>query len=378
MIGDGMGFAEVQAAHIYRGNKNLSFENFEAHGSVTTNNFSNQLTDSAAAATAMATGVKVNNRVISLSIPGNAAPIKTILEMARDAQKSTGVVTTTAFTDATPAGFASHAKSRREKRVIANEMLLKVRPNIVFGAGGNSQDILAAIKGDYMTIENRSDLRRTERRLNRNHFQCKRVATCPRFFGGFGVHPFAKHFFSSEKDSAFPMVYKNEDYIQSNDLPSLADMTRTALAALEKNENGFFLMVEGGLIDWIGHMNRRFGDKMKALEASAFETEAFQDAVAVVKAFAEKNPDTLIIVTADHETGGLELDLKNTTCLGEDRCIAQHSWNSPMYQSGNETYARHTDTPIPVYAQGPGAQSFKGRMDNIDFLPKILDAGFLK
>lgn len=379
LIGDGMGPNQVKAANIYRGNKNLSFENFPSQGTATTNNYKDELTDSAAAATAMATGQKVYNQVLSINIPGNGRPIKTILEMAKDAGKSTGVVTTTSFADATPAGFAAHAEKRRHKSIIVDSILKNTQPNIVFGASENLQtDHVIAENNHFNILSSKTDLKQMDENLSAGMFKCTRHR-CPKFFAGFGHHHFAKDIFSQDKDQAFPMVYKNKDYFRTHDLPKLSEMTKTALSALEKNPKGFFLMIEGGLIDWIGHMNKKFSSGKQALEASNLEVIELHEAVDVVDKWMKEHPDTLVIVTADHETGGLELDLDATKCMHDNalKCVAAQNWTSPQYKHKKDWLAKHTDTPVPVYAKGPGSELFSGKQDNIDFVPKILQAGFL-
>lgn len=379
IIGDGMGPNQVRAANIYRGNQNLSFENFPVHGTSSTNNYKDKLTDSAAAATAMATGKKVYNSVVSLNLPGDGSPIKTILEMAKDTGKSTGILTTTSFADATPAGFAAHAKKRKHKSVIVNSILKDSQPNIVFGASENiATDHLMAQNNHYRLLKSKTDLNRLDRELAAGMFRCTRHR-CPRFFAGFGHHHFAKNIFSRDKDQAFPMAYENKAYIESHDLPKLKDMTKTALAVLEKNSKGFFLMIEGGLIDWIGHANRMFEDGDQALEASNQEVIELHNAVEVVDEWLKEHPDTLVIVTSDHETGGLELDAGATVCAAEGslNCVVKQSWTSPQYKHKEDWLAKHTDTPVPVYAKGPGSELFSGEQDNTDFVPKILQAGFL-
>ena len=136
-----------------------------------------------------------------------------------------------------------------------------------------------------------------------------------------------------------------------SDLPSLSEMTATALRILDNNGRGFFLMVEGGKIDWAGHEN--------SLVRNIGETIEFAEAVEeTLKWLGERN-DTLIVVTADHETGGLKI-LKNN---GKGK-LPEASWST----------TKHTGVKVPVFAQGPGAEAFTGPMDNTDVFHKIMSA----
>ncbi len=134
-IGDGMGFAQVEAAGMFATGRpgTLSFETFPFRGSVRTGNAVGEVTDSAAAATAMATGVKVGNGVISMALPGNGAPLETALERFKASGKSTGLVTTTIITHATPAAFGAHEPSRNNYSGIADDYLNDSRPNVLLG-----------------------------------------------------------------------------------------------------------------------------------------------------------------------------------------------------------------------------------------------------
>ena len=136
-IGDGMGPEQVKAASHYAGGP-LSFERLPYHGRAMTWPASNPLdvTDSAAAATAMATGMKVSNGVLSVAIPGDGRPLPTILEQFKQMGRSTGLVTTTYITHATPAAFAAHVASRDKHDLIAQDYLQRTRPDVMLGGGG--------------------------------------------------------------------------------------------------------------------------------------------------------------------------------------------------------------------------------------------------
>ena len=137
-IGDGMGAGQIKAAGMYGtgAEGTLSFEVFPYKGSISTVNAEGGVTDSAAAATAMATGTKVSNGVLGVALPGDGMPLETVLEVVKKQGKRTGLVTTTSITHATPAAFASHEKSRDEHDAIAAAYLNESRPDILFGGGG--------------------------------------------------------------------------------------------------------------------------------------------------------------------------------------------------------------------------------------------------
>ena len=135
LIGDGMGFEQVKAAGMFAKGKpgTLFFESFKSKGEVTTHSANADVSDSAATATAMATGRKVNNGVISVALPGDRRPFSTVLEHFKSEGKSTGLVTTAYLTHATPAAFGAHAESRNDYQKIARDYLNASRPNVLFG-----------------------------------------------------------------------------------------------------------------------------------------------------------------------------------------------------------------------------------------------------
>ena len=268
MIGDGMGFAHVNLARLVEvgQNNSLHIDKFNNNYSVITNNVDDQLTDSAAAATAMATGEKTLNSYLSIDPEDNILP--TILEYAKSLNKSTGVITTTEVVHATPAAFYSHSTSRYDVDTIVN-YLLTSNIDIAMG-GGRSEFNSTAIKyledQGYNILENKSSLEST---------------ISQKLIGLFAP-------------SHFPFVKDRPDTT-----PSLPLMTKISLDKLSKNSNGFFLMIEGGEIDFAGHDNDKVDD--------ALETIEFDQAVAVVQKYVSSHPNTLLIVTADHETGGLKI-----------------------------------------------------------------------
>ena len=314
-IGDGMGFEKVKAAGLYANGEagTLSFEVFPYQGEVTTHSANSSMTDSAAAATALATGFKVNNGVLSTALPGDGRKLYTLLEHFRDEGKSTGLVSTTFITHATPAAFGAHNPERGNLAEIADDYLSYARPNVLFGGGGNGMSIAAAEAANYTVVTDRRGLLTLD------------TENLTRISGQFG-------------DTNLPYEYDGV-----GDLPHLSEMTASALDILARNPIGFFLMIEGGRIDHAGHSND--------IERNVCETIEFSNAVRVVMKWSEGRNDTLILVTADHETGGLKVLESNG--LGN---VPTVTWST----------GGHTETNVPVYGWGPHAGRIAGVMDNTD------------
>lgn len=308
VIGDGMGPEQVKAGALFVGGPgSLSFQNFPAQSKMTTFPDDGGITDSAASATAMATGTKVKNGVISKKIPGDGSDLQTLFEVAASKGWSTGLVTTADVTDATPAAFAAHARNRDERAEIAKQYLTQSKPAVIFGAGKYLSVNDARLAG-YEVIQTRRELQLLGK-------------TKTRVAGLFSK----KEFFDW---SARRLQQKVPDQ------PSLAEMTKGALQILEKNKKGFILLVENELIDEAGHS----GELTERVRTKYLvnEVKELDDAVKVIYNWAKS--DTLIIVTADHETGGLQLLGPSDKSGGVPHC----EWTS----------TGHTDTPVSIYGWG--------------------------
>lgn len=270
MIGDGMGFEHLKLARWVEIGKRNHFliERSSLYLNITTYSANSLITDSAAAATAMATGNKTNNGMLSIS--PLFQPLKTILEFTKELGKSTGIVTTTEITHATPAAFMTHVKSRYNTIEIVRQIVENSRVNILLGGGKDyfsaSQLIQLEATG-YNLLENRSELN--------------------------NVH---------SGDILGLFASKNLPYELNRDkdlIPSLSEMTMKAIEILSQDPEGFFLMVEGGRIDHGGHANNKTN--------VALETIEFQNAVNKAISYSKENSNVLLIMTSDHETGGLEI-----------------------------------------------------------------------
>ena len=304
MIGDGMGKEQVKAGAIHKGS-NLVFQDFEAQTSVGTSSISGT-TDSAAAATAMASGVKTNNGNIGLDKDGNK--VENLVEFSKNRGLKTGVVATQVLPHATPAGFTSHVTSRYSYNTIAVQQIL-LQPDVIMGGGST-----------YFT--GRDEL------LAANNFEVAKTLEDAK---------------NVSADKNLLGIFDN-NYITADEEPKLSEMTELALSRLT-NENGFFAIIEGSDIDSYCHQN----DMEKMLK----ELMVFDDAVAVAKTYVDANPGTLLIVTADHETGGLKVPAGTTKATLTNSLFSSES---------------HTGADVGIYAYGTGADKLcaSEKIENTD------------
>lgn len=303
-IGDGMGAAQRQLAEYYLQAKEddteakLLINKLPQTAINTTHSADTLITDSAAAGTALACGVKTNNGVIA-QLP-DGTDVETLQEAAEAAGMATGVASTTRVTHATPASFISHNIARGDENGIAVDMIDSGVDYLVGGGlrhfvPGGFKDVQADVFGSTI---------KSKRTDDRNLFAEFKQAGYIAEYGAMG----AKQFESYEPKAGDRYVnlfsYSHMPYtidaINSSeyDVPSLADMTKKGIELLSQDEDGFFFMIEGGRIDHACHPN----DAAAAIQ----DTLAFDDAVAQAYDFYLDHPEeTLIVVVGDHETGGL-------------------------------------------------------------------------
>ena len=320
MIGDGMGITQITAGMYRNGNK-LNLEQFKyigLHKSYASNDL---VTDSAAGATAFSCGEKTYNGAIGVDKEGK--PIPTILEEAEDAGLATGLVVTSSITHATPACFYAHEKDRSMMEEIAADL---TRVDVDFFVGGglkyfirrnDERNLLSELANKGYVISNfiDQDFNNISIDFNKN-------------FG---------YFTANEEPLPFS---QGRDY--------LVQASQTAFTYLSgQKEKGFFLMIEGSQIDWGGHANDS--------DYIISEMIDFDNAIGKALEFAKQDGETLIIVTADHETGGYAINPGSTI----DSII-------PAF-----TTDKHTAALIPVFAYGPGAKLFTGIYENTAIYRKM-------
>jgi alkaline phosphatase len=326
LIGDGMGVAHLSALRLQRGS--TQFDRFRVAGFSATSSANRLTTESAAAATALATGYRTNNGYLAVAPDGR--PLRTILEHADSIGMATGLIATSSITHATPAAFYAHIARRDEPERIAEQ------------AAGSSVALLIGGGRDFFLTEGaggrRSDGRDLVQEMQARGFT---YATEP----GRSADTARRLLWLLARDGVDPAGKRPY---------GLADLTRAGLKVLSRGTDGFFLMIEGSQIDWAGH-DKDFPQLLR-------EMEDFDAAVGAALDYSEKNPGTLVVVLADHETGGLTLAGKQADASD---------------LTGNWSLGDHTPVLVPVFAAGPGAAAFGGIHENLEIgrlLFRALDA----
>ncbi len=319
LIGDGMGLSQVSASQFYN-KKTSNFERFPVIGLSKTSSASELITDSAAGATAFASGIKTYNG--ALGVNTDTLAVKTIVEEISKIGISTGIISTSSIVHATPAAFYTHTKKRSMYEDIATQL---VNSDIDFFAGGGIK-----------YFNDRKDKRDLILELEQK---------------GFSVNT------QSLPMNTKPVFNKKQGYLlASNGMPKMLDgrgefltnATKLALESLSSNEEGFFLMIEGSQIDWGGHDNDA--------EYLISELIDFDNTIGIALDFAELDGETLVIVTADHETGGFTLAQDN----------GDYNKIKPVFSTGG-----HSATMVPVFAKGPNAIDFGGIYENTSIYNKM-------
>ncbi len=337
MVPDGMGLADVTAARIYKngpGGAPLNIETLGNIGYQRTYSANSIITDSAAAGSAWACGEKFNNGEICYHTDGKPYN-PSILELAKAEGKATGLVATSTITHATPAVFGAHVKSRNCENEIARQYIEVTGVDVMLGGGvakfnstrpdkcGTSGDFIAeALQKGYPVVYTRAGM---------DSAVANGTVKLLGLFSNSGMTP---------------------EYLRVSGTtePGLPEMTSSALDILEKNRDGFFLMVEGSQVDWANHDNN--------LKYQVGETLAFDEAVRVVLDWINTSPErkehTLLIIVPDHETGGFAVN-------GPDRLLnagesVDVGWTSP----------EHTGVDTLIWSQGPASFALGRAVDNTD------------
>jgi alkaline phosphatase len=316
MIGDGMGLVQVSAAWVAN-HGSLNIDNCSYSGFSRTWCSDKLITDSGAAGTAMATGSKTNYHSISVDTRGE--PLNALTDFAHSAGLSTGIVVTCNLTDATPSVFCANNVDRdREEEIASDYMTSNV--DYIFGAGRekfnkrtDGRDLLDEMK-------------------NKGYQVCTSWAETEKITGG--------RVFSVPSEGQLPFAKERGDIF--------GKAVMHCLGILNQNKKGFFAMFEGSRIDDCGHSNN-----MPALIEEVFD---FDRTIGQVLQWAEKDGNTLVIILADHETGGLTL-LDGNISTGTVK--------------GSFSTTGHSGILVPVYAYGPGAEEFTGIYENTDVFKKI-------
>lgn len=379
-IGDGMGFSHVALTEAYKAQLNgkefgsdpLLFTQFPAMGMATTYSASNPITCSSAAGTALSTGSKTRNGF--LGVTPDSVKLTSISYKLHNAGYKVGVATTVTIDHATPGAFYAASPDRNDYLTVALQL---PKSGFEFFGGGGFQGAKPR-KGDE----------RSAQELNSLIFSAIDSA-------GYSVAYGIEDFKSKRASGAEKVILFQSDSAKVNEiLPyallrdssdlTLKDVVTAAIEVLN-NENGFFMMMEGGKIDWAAHSND--------VANTIYETLDMDEAIAVAYEFYKAHPEeTLIVVTADHETGGVALgrekgyffDLhnileqsKNASALGTN--VEDYMKVTPVKEVSEEsrigwTTHSHTGGAVPVFAVGAGSEAFIGRMDNTDIPKRICAA----
>jgi alkaline phosphatase len=339
MIGDGMGPVQRQAARLTNGRYGLTMESLPISGLVRTSCADPEalVTDSAAAATALATGTKTRNGVIGLDPNGLA--VSSILEIAKTAGKAVGLVTTCQITDATPAAFAAHVPERSDHSEIARQFIEEAGVDVILGGGADWWHPVGMPR--LFPSHPLDDPAATG--LSRHGDLIARARDY-----GYATALLPNDLRNESNRKVLGLLANQELFRQSPegqgdhyDPPMrLAELTSIAIQTLCRHPEGFFLMVEEAAVDRMGHYN----NAPLAIKA----VHELDRAVGVAKRYAQDEAETLLIVTADHECGGF--------CIDGDFMPDEirYTWKT----------TGHTATNVPLNAIGPGADALEGEYEN--------------
>ena len=327
LIGDGMGLSSVSMMQLINNYEPTIFDEAENIALQKTYSADNRVTDSAASGTALASGVKTNNTM--LGIRPDLSHAESLLELAQSKEMATGVVVTTYLQHATPAAFYAHIDSRHKLAEIS-EQLLRSKLDVAIGGG------MAFFEERYGDKEEAQ----------------KAIAEA-----GFAYVSSMEELESADNNTRTLAIVSDKE-VGADSGTYLAKATSKALTMLEaqgkgkRSKRGFVLMVEGSLIDSMGHANDA--------TAQQKEMESFMQAIEVAVEYAHKHPDTLVVVTADHETGGLALISANA-----DFNLAEQGVEFKWSTGG------HSGQMVPIYLYGAAAESINGIMENTELNAKL-------
>ncbi|MEP2935828.1 MAG: alkaline phosphatase [Gilvibacter sp.] len=319
LVGDGMGLSQVSAS-VYFKDAPSNFEQFPVIGLSKTSASAQLITDSAAGATAFASGIKTYNGAVGVA--PDSTHVATIPELLQDRGYVSGVVATSSITHATPACFYAHVPARGMYEKIAEQLTYS---NMQFFAGGGI---------DYFA--RRSDSVNLIETLKTKGFSVDTTSMPSQATAG-------RMAILLGADAIVPQGDGGQSFLQ--------EASMLAIENLSQNQDGFFLMIEGSQIDWGGHSNNA--------DYLISELLDFDKTIGLVLEYAKKNPETLVVVTADHETGGFTLSSDDS----------DYNKIAPSFSTDG-----HSGTMVPVFAFGPGAESFGGMYENTEIFHRIMKA----
>ena len=303
MIGDGMSFNNLEATKLYETDGYLAMETMPVKAKSDIDSYLIPATDSAAGGTALATGMRVWINSVAVYpflpyVPDDISVPVTLCELAKANDMAAGVVTTDKTSGATPSSFSAHTLSRDfEEEISADQLVSGI--DLIWGGASESVNEENTSANGYTYIDSETDMN---------------ALTA-------GSKSFAQFSYDDLKNCT-----------NKNDTPSIEEMTAKAIEILSADEDGFFLMVEGACIDKFSHDNEMDGMTLSAAE--------FDKAVAAALEFAEKDGETLVVVTADHGTGGMQADGKGGYKF---------------------THGSHDITDVPVYVSAEDAGFVSGK-----------------
>lgn len=317
MIGDGMSLMHVYTAWTANRGK-LWLENAQATGLSKTWAVKKLVTDSGSGGTSLATGVKTVYHAVGVDPEGK--PLTSLVDVAKELGKDAGMAVTCRLWDATPCDFCCHNIDRdKEEELVGDYPTSGV--DFVFGGGAQK-------------FTNRKDGRDIFKELQKKGYHVSRTLD---------------DFFAYDKNSRiFAVPYDKDTPLPDERGDLLARASMKGISLMNQNKNGFFMMIEGSQLDDYGHFNQ--------LDLLMKETLDFDQTVGEVMKWAAKDGETLVVVTADHETGGLTLVNGNKDEGRVECCFSSKD---------------HTGAMVPVYAFGPGAENFTGIFENTDVFKKI-------
>nr|WP_223879782.1 alkaline phosphatase [Paenibacillus spiritus] len=367
-VGDGMGTAQRNAIRLATVGENgkLAMDAMPYAGLIHTSSTS-PVTDSAASATAYASGVKTYNGAIGVN--ADKQTVRTIMEIAKAAGKSTGIVTTSQVTDATGAAFGAHVEDRSKQSDIALQLLTQSKPDVMLG-GGEDFWYPAGNPGKFPD-EPAEDPKEKSKGTQGNLVEKAKQLGYTYVSTPDGL--------KQAKGKKLLGLFANEEMFQQNEegkgdlynpVVPLPVMTQKAIDTLSSNSKGFFLMVEEEGTDEFAHKNNA--------RLTIKSGQELDKAVQVAKNFAKKHPETLVLVLADHETGGFSIEPVDDEDESGDGISME---DGPFAIAGSKqnfvvdwTTSGHTAVDIPVTAMGPGAQLFTGVFENTEVFSKLLQA----